>query len=90
MKLRILTTTATAAVLAFCLSACATFDPSKYTEAFGSYDEGCYKRTSVKVVPMLIGVWPVPIATIDHEKICNPEVAQRPAPVAAGQVRTFE
>lgn len=63
------------AVCAVALSGCATTDVAALMQAAEAYDKDCYKRTEVKVVPMLVFGWPIPIISADHVKVCNPEMA---------------
>lgn len=69
------------------LAGCASFDPERWARAVNEHDAGCYAKKQINVVPMLIGIWPVPVATLNYEAVCHPELAP---PLSPGQLRVYE
>lgn len=65
-----------AASMALMLGGCITPDLSKWADATTKHGSGCYERKTVKVRPMLVFGWPVPLVDYDYEMVCNgPEAA---------------
>lgn len=83
-----------AACAALALAGCASLDLDKWAEATAKHGAGCYERKVVKVRPMLVFGWPVPLADYDYEMVCNggerPASGQSVAVVQPGQVLAVE
>lgn len=80
MKLRNLLVLAASALA---LAACETVNLEAYADASNKLDPDCYKNVNIKVTPVILGFWIVPVVSGDYQKTCNKDQAPGAAPPLA-------
>lgn len=74
------------ALASMSLSACASTDVAALAQAANELDPGCYKNVDIRATPILLFGWPVPVVSVQYNKVCNPSQAKAEAPAAGGVV----
>jgi hypothetical protein len=76
------------AAAALSLGACQSFTLEEYAAAANDLDPDCYKNVDLKLTPVIMGFWIIPVITGEYQKTCNRDQGPQGGPANVGRVVT--